>query len=93
MSERIPVGTEVTWTSQANGSAKTKNGRVVAYIPADADPFRIYPALKTAARTRVKFQCWSQVDRYLVLVPRGGQSVHLDYYAPLAKWLEQGREP
>ena len=35
---RIWNGTEVTWTSQANAYAKQKTGRVLAFVPAWADP-------------------------------------------------------
>lgn len=89
MGKRLEAGTQVTWESQSQGSWKVKSGRVIGYIPAGADPFELYPQLKEARRSHIKFSRVSASPRYLVAVPRGGRSTATDYYAPLATRLER----
>lgn len=80
----IIVGDQVTWTSQSQGTAKTKTGVVLAVIPKNRDGHKILDKLVGPVSTgQLKFQDYNIVsDRILVEVPRGGRSQLNDYYAP-----------
>ena len=87
---RIPPGTTVSWTSQSWGVEKTKTGQVLAFVPAGHHPRRYFDVdVRGIPASRLKFDFRpSRNDRYIVAVPRGGQSKIVDYYAPMASRLE-----
>lgn len=83
----LPPGTQVTWTSQANGTEKTKTGTVIAYCPAWEHPLlamnrRLLPT------ERADGLAPSPNNRYIVSVPRGGKSSLADIYTPRANLVE-----
>jgi len=41
--QQIRIGDTVTWTSQSQGSVKTKTGTVVAVVPPKEDPMSLLP--------------------------------------------------
>ena len=76
-------GQEVTWTSQAVGSERTKTGTVIAAVPAGKSVRKLVPP--DTKRSHIKYdRDVSIYDRILVAVPDGkdGQITH--YYAPRA---------
>lgn len=74
------VGNKVTWTSQAAGGVKTKEGTVYAVVPANKCAIDYLPAVSTA---QVKFDSYyTAQERYIIAVPRGGKSTKVDYYCP-----------
>nr|PZN36774.1 MAG: hypothetical protein DIU70_13890 [Bacillota bacterium] len=88
---RIGVGTLVRWESHGAGWFKTKEGRVVAFVPAWADPVEACPELKAVPRSRIKFSLEpAAVDRYVVRVYRTSRRGGLDYYyGPRADVVER----
>jgi hypothetical protein len=97
----IAIGQNVTWVSQANGSTKTKAGKVLAILKAGQRAFKVdvqYMVVfdlgdrtLTVLRSHLRFE--SQIpstDRVLVEVPRTGSEAGLhDYYAPSLKVIEK----
>jgi len=79
------VGKVVTWTSQSQGSEKTKTGTVIAIIEPGEDARKYLPA--GLPKTRFKGDHFSTNRRVLVAVPRTSGN-GCDYYAPPVKWLE-----
>lgn len=89
------IGEIVTWTSQSQGTTKTKTGKIVAFVPANEDPRKYFDAAKLGIKpSRIKFDYWTgRVDRYIVAVPRNPNAPdpyapsNVDYYAPRASWF------
>jgi len=79
------IGQTVTWTSQSQGSAKTKTGTVIAIVEPGEDARKHLPA--GLPKTRFKGDRFSTNRRALVAVPRASEN-GCDYYAPPVKWLE-----
>lgn len=83
----IEVGKKVTWTSQAQGSDKTKTGTVIAIVPPqkDADMF-LPPNLKPS---HIKYDRHISIyERVLVAVPAGKNGKATHYYCPRKSVLE-----
>ena len=76
------TGDEVTWTSQAQGCATQKSGTVLGVVGKNGDANALLPA--NTPKSRINFQRFSMVERYVVSVPRGGKNELVDYYATLA---------
>ena len=76
-------GQEVTWTSQAVGTEKTKTGTVIAVVPAGKSVRKLVPPDTKSSHIKYDRDV-SVYDRILVAVPAGkdGQITH--YYAPRA---------
>lgn len=75
------VGDEVTWTSQAGGHAKTKNGVVAEVVAAGKEPDRdAFPALYKWSGVG----CCRSHESYVVMVGKKP-------YWPLASKLRQSR--
>jgi hypothetical protein len=89
---RIPNGTAVKWTSQANAGRKTKKGVVLAFVPAWEDPIKVL-GRELAPNERMREQWATQSVRYIVAVPRGGKSKLVDLYLPRASVVERGARP
>ncbi len=96
----IEIGQQVTWTSQAGGNSKTKTGKVLAIIKANAFGLRAnafyvlcqalrekFVLTKHLTSNQIKFQHISQVDRAIVEVPR--KSGVMDYYCPRLSVVEK----
>lgn len=88
MIQPIQPGTAVAWTSQSQGTTKTKQGTVLGFVPANTDIKMVMrsaglPPWQDIPVSRRKFNPnWpSHNARYLVAVPRGNR---IDYYAPVA---------
>lgn len=88
---QLQPGTLVTWTSQARGSTKVKEGKVLVFIPKWVPLTEVYPEVTNIPRAAIKsdnIRYFSVVDRYLVKVPRlkktGEPSEKFDYYTPNA---------
>ena len=79
------INQTVTWTSQSQGSEKTKTGTVIAIIEPGEDARKYLPA--GLPKTRFKGDRFSTNRRALVAVPRTSGN-GCDYYAPPVKWLE-----
>jgi hypothetical protein len=87
MADTIEPGTLVEWTSQAGSYWKTKQGTVLAYCPRMKDPrdiLRVTRGVIHLPNERTDGLSYSEFDRYLVSVPRGGKSKLVDIYTPLA---------
>lgn len=90
----IKPGDIVEWTSQSQGVAKTKRGKVLAIVPKETE-INLHPLLASVPGSRIKFETLgfymkpSINDRAVVEVPRGGRSKLSDYYAPKLKWLKK----
>lgn len=66
----IEIGKEVTWTSQAQGSDKSKTGKVIAIVPAKKNADMLLP--KDVKASHVKYDSRVSIyDRVLVAVPAG----------------------
>lgn len=78
------IGQTVTWTSQSQGSKKTKTGTVIAIVEPDQDAAEFLP--KDLPINRFKGQRISRNRRALVAVPRASGN-GCDYYAPRLEWL------
>jgi hypothetical protein len=81
-------GDTVTWTSQSQGSEKTKTGIVVAIISAGHRAMQHLP--EDTKNSHVKFGSDVSIfDRVLVAVPAGknGQITH--YYCPRINMLQE----
>jgi hypothetical protein len=97
----VSIGQSATWVSQANGSTKTKTGKVLAILNAGRPAYKVMqPNMvrfqledRTLAvlRSHVKFDSLIPLsDRALVEVPRTGSEAGLhDYYAPSLKVIEK----
>ena len=94
MSERFSVGDEVEWISQAGGHWTTKQGEVVAVIPA-GDPIN-----KHLCRVMHDFNIWRKhlaygggfrrsEESYLVLIGRNDPNVKTMLYWPRTKHLKR----
>lgn len=88
---RIPNGTIVTWTSQANASAKKKTGTVIAFVPAWAVVYHLPEVEGLQIERRAFDMPQSSIDRYLVRVDRQGKHKALPpiYYLPSAVVIER----
>ena len=82
----IPIGTEVEWTSQAQGTDRTKRGVVIAHLPPMARLSKVIPP--GTPRSRIKGEELSTRRRYVVAVRRPKGRVTY-YYTPVAEWLEE----
>lgn len=82
----MKTGETVTWTSQAQGSEKTKTGTVIAEIKAGESAMQFVP--ETAKKSHIKFEDISSKDRILVEVLAGKDSRITHYYCPLKSVLE-----
>lgn len=80
----LPPGTQVEWSSQANGSWTTKRGRIICFVPAKEDAIVLaerqgydpYPLMG---------QPISAIDRYVVLVEKvGARKTSRKFYVPPA---------
>ena len=83
----IGVVKEVTWTSQAEGSAKKKTGIVIAIVSAKKDTDLLLP--HDVKPSHVKYDRHISIhERVLVAVPAGksGQITH--YYCPRKSVIE-----
>ncbi|MEK3838668.1 hypothetical protein [Paenibacillus sp. FSL R7-0128] len=91
MTTQIKVGNTVKWTSQSQGSTKTKQGIVHAIVPSDYNAMTFLPiGLKLA---QIKFDTWyTKFERFIIAVPRGGKSQIVDYYCPRPTMLRLGEE-
>ncbi len=82
------IGDKVRWTSQSQGSSKTKEGTVHVVVPAGRSAAALLP--EGVGKTQVKFDSiYAAHDRYIVAVPRGGRSKLVDYYCPRPALLER----
>ncbi len=94
MSTSFAVGNKVNWTSQSQGSEKTKQGTIIAIVPAGRS---VKTALKElygeipVSRIKVAEMTVTYL-RILVEVPRKGRSVKADYYCPRESSLKLGWE-
>lgn len=92
LDQLIPNHSLVKWKSQSGGHSTTKEGKVLAHIPAGDSIRALFPTLSGTSghripQSRLKFEVdRSRVRRYLVAVPRPGGDP--DYYAPPAQTLE-----
>lgn len=88
--KNVQVGDLVKWTSQANGNAKEKRGKIVARVEKGDDGWKALRAIVPKfSDSQVKFKGYNMVsDRYIVEVPRGGKSKLMDYYAPPVSWVQ-----
>jgi hypothetical protein len=75
---KFTKGQKVRWVS----SFKEKVGEYVAFVPANTDIRTLIPEYDQLSRNQIKGMVISTVDRHLIKVPRGGQSVKYDYYMP-----------
>jgi hypothetical protein len=87
--QTLPVGTQVSWQSQANGTYVEKRGKIIAFV--DASELVMLPP--RVLRSHFKGELFSTRPRYLVAVPRGGKSKITDYYAPLASVIHRYNKP
>jgi hypothetical protein len=97
---QIKAGTEVTWTSQAQGNSTKKVGKVLSYIPRGESAALAYNAyVESLGGNRLEFRPFKQlqiqehskVNRYLVLVTRVGKNGKMlkgKLYTPSAGVLE-----
>jgi hypothetical protein len=92
----VNIGQNVTWTSQANGSAKTKTGKVLVILKAGRPAYKVMPPSSdqfrmvrfdmenrtlTVLRSHVRFDSYIPLsDRVLVEVPRMGSGAGLHDY-------------
>lgn len=80
------AGDNVTWSSQSQGSFKTKTGTIVQVVPPKGMPSRVlFPSLYTGAGCG----CWRKHVSYVVAVDVGktpGSSVK--YYWPRSSALK-----
>lgn len=77
----IKPGDTVTWTSQASGSTKTKTGKVMAIVPAEANVMKLIPG--SAKRSHIKIDMPKSIyNRVLIAVPTGKEGKITHYYAP-----------
>lgn len=92
MTIQFNVGDAVQWTSQSQGSSKTKRGTVHAIVPVGRTATVFIP--KGTPKASIKFDgLYSDRERYVIAVPRGGKSVKVDYYCPrpsLLQLVEEG---
>jgi hypothetical protein len=63
--KKFKLGYQVTWTSQAQGTSKTKCGTIVAVVPAGSDPAAYVPGTFSLDPTGVA----RDHESYLVHVP------------------------
>ena len=78
----IPNGSQVTWSSQSQGSHKTKLGEVIEFVPAGQI---IQSLLSDLKPSQLKFDNRpSKHDRYLVKVTNTKKTL---YYCPRASSL------
>lgn len=82
----IEVGKKVTWTSQAQGSDKTKTGTVIAIVPPQKDANMLLPP--NVKSSHVKYGQISIYERVLVAVPAGKDGKATHYYCPRKSILE-----
>lgn len=92
--QRIAVGTEVSWQSQAAGSYIKKTGIVEAFVPQQADVRVVWKELypETPFRYGAISQSTSSIPRYLVkVIPKGknGTDLNPKYYCPGAGVIEK----
>jgi hypothetical protein len=90
---KLPIGTNVIWTSQSAGSWKIKTGIIVAHVPAKTTPIVYHDGVQLPNGSHPRWKgvycsISSLHDRYAVAVPRGGKSVLVDYYLPWASVVD-----
>lgn len=63
----------------------------MVFVPAGQDPRKVWPEAKQVKEGHIKFDMRpTRNDRYIVAVPRPNSRTGIvDYYAPVARWLEQ----
>lgn len=83
------IGKKVVWTSQSQGSVKTKKGEVIAIINPQENAYKWLPP--NLPKSRFKGSQYSKLKRALVAVKRNEQTV--DYYAPPLDWLNEDENP
>ncbi len=86
------IGKTCTWTSGANGVAKTKTGTILAVCPKGTalKPILEKLGIKGIAATS-NLTNVSELDRYLVIVVpvgQGGRKLSNKYYTPNAKYVK-----
>jgi hypothetical protein len=90
----MKVGDKVKWTSQAQGSATTKEGVVMAVVPRRAEPYSIAMRLLKGTRDKFVFGCggWRDHESYIVRVERyhrkTGAQLASHYYWPRVSALK-----
>jgi len=92
--DTLPNGTEITWSSQAAGSAKAKTGSIVCYLPPNEsadDKAREHAAGRKPIAMEGNNR--SSVPRYLVALPDGPTKKSLRFYTPLASVVERAVRP
>lgn len=78
--KNIVIGCKVKWESQAQGSWKEKEGKVIAIIQPNMDIKKYLP--KDTKISRCMFDGRSQNERLLVEVMGGAKKSLKYYYAP-----------
>lgn len=77
MSNKIELGSEVTWSSSTNGTTKQKRGVVVAVVP--ANKWRVYlkdlitDSLQNYAINGLDCMLYRKQESYIIAVPATGR--------------------
>lgn len=87
---RFKLGDQVEWTSQSNGVAKMKRGKVVVVVPAFIHP-RSFAELVDSFGCDIRKSEWGghrTAESYLVLVPGKTPRARVKVYWPRVPQLQ-----